>query len=313
MKIRAVFEGGGVRGIALAGAVDGAMQAGITFGQVAGTSSGSIVAALLAAGYTGQEMKQVIEDTPFESFLQRPSWIEKSKLASFLRLWLKKGLYSGDTLQTWIDEKLKAKGVCTFGDLPSQQLRFVASDISNGKLLLLPDDLSKYGLRPEKYSIARAVRMSASIPFFFDPVKMVALQRRSSVRVTSEISTQYIVDGALLSNFPLWIFDQSSNNGSPPVVGFQLVGKNESKKHRISGPLSMMQALVETMLGAHDERYIEQHNRNRTVKIPTLGISSTQFDLTSSQSMALFHSGQQAADRFFNQWNSIRKSSITGK
>ncbi|WP_397351465.1 patatin-like phospholipase family protein [Paenibacillus larvae] len=44
MKINGVFEGGGVKGIALAGAVSAVMDKGITFHQVAGTSSGSIVA-----------------------------------------------------------------------------------------------------------------------------------------------------------------------------------------------------------------------------------------------------------------------------
>ena len=54
MKINGVFEGGGVKGIALAGAVSAANEQGYTFHEVAGTSSGAIVAALLAAGYRGR-------------------------------------------------------------------------------------------------------------------------------------------------------------------------------------------------------------------------------------------------------------------
>lgn len=69
MDINAVFEGGGVKGIALAGAVQAAEQRGIRFSRVAGTSSGAIVAALVAAGYTAAEMKQLIEAMPFRSFL----------------------------------------------------------------------------------------------------------------------------------------------------------------------------------------------------------------------------------------------------
>jgi NTE family protein len=299
MKIHAVFEGGGVKGIALAGAIQGAMQAGVTFDQVAGTSSGAIAAAFLAAGYCGDEMKQMIIETPFRSFLQRSAWFDTRLFGPMVRLWFKKGLYSGHALEQWVQDKLKAKHIRTFGDLPKNQLRIVASDITNGKLIVLPDDISQYGMKPESLSIARAVRMSASIPYFFDPVRLYALRTRSASRLPSHVIPTYIVDGGLLSNFPLWIFDQQHKSSNTPVIGFQLVGRNEFKSRHIRGPLSMMQALIETMLSAHDERYIEHENRLRTVKIPTLGVRSTQFEISKSTSIALYRSGQDAAERFF--------------
>ena len=103
----------------------------------------------------------------------------------------------------------------------------------------------------------------------------------------------YVVDGGLLSNFPLWLFDgeRSESGDIIPVVGFKMVGKTEVEPARIKGPLTMLQALVETMLTAHDERYIEQINRFRTVKIPTLGIKPTQFNLSVQDSTNLYRSG----------------------
>ena len=53
----------------------------------------------------------------------------------------------------------------------------------------------------------------------------------------------------------------------------------------------MLEALFSTMLSAHDERYIEQKNRFRTVKIPTLGVGNTQFNLSKELSMSLYESG----------------------
>ncbi|MNP55996.1 hypothetical protein D3C76_1506850 [compost metagenome] len=82
-----------------------------------------------------------------------------------------------------------------------------------------------------------------------------------------------------------------------------MVGKYTNKPHGITGPFSMLQAIVETMLSAHDERYIEQSNRYRTVKIPTLGIGTTQFDISEEESLLLFESGFLAGDRFFGSWN----------
>jgi len=46
MKVNGVFEGGGVKGISLVGAVRAAELNGIRFHHVAGTSSGSIIASL---------------------------------------------------------------------------------------------------------------------------------------------------------------------------------------------------------------------------------------------------------------------------
>jgi NTE family protein len=65
----------------------------------------------------------------------------------------------------------------------------------------------------------------------------------------------------------------------------------------------MLKALVSTMLDAHDQRYIEDHNRFRTIKIPTLGISTTQFNLSKEESRSLYDSGFMAATAFINKWS----------
>jgi len=108
---------------------------------------------------------------------------------------------------------LAAKGIKTFGDLvvPGEmedryrfRLSVIASDISLGKLLVLPGDIRDYGGRPEDLNVADAVRMSMSIPFFYEPIKL-------KNRITGDES--YIVDGGLLSNYPVWLFD---SEGAPP-------------------------------------------------------------------------------------------------
>ena len=66
-KLDAVFEGGGVRGIGLVGAISVAEAAGYQFENVAGTSAGAIVATLLACGYNAAELKQTIGEIDFRS------------------------------------------------------------------------------------------------------------------------------------------------------------------------------------------------------------------------------------------------------
>ncbi|GGF86935.1 patatin-like phospholipase family protein [Paenibacillus abyssi] len=302
MKINAVFEGGGVKGISLVGAVFAAEQCGVTFGQVAGTSSGAIVAALLAAGYSAEEMTIIIRRTPFAAFLKRSQVFNVKYIGPAARLLLRKGLYSGDEMELWMRKLLSAKGISTFADLPPNKLRIIASDISNGKLLVLPDDIAQYGMNPKRLEVAKAIRMSASLPYFFDPVVIKEKQfktRISGIRLYHK--TAYIVDGGLLSNFPLWLFDREQRDQAKPipVVGFQMVGKNENRPRTIRGPLSMLTAIFETMLQAHDERYIEKENRDRTIKIPTLGIRTTQFNLSLEASEQLFESGRLAAEKYF--------------
>ncbi len=300
MNLNAVFEGGGVKGIALAGAIQSAEQLGFTFNKVAGTSSGAIVAAMLAAGYTAEELKQLILDMPFSKLVRPSDWMRIKWIGPPIRLLLYKGLYSSDPLERWVKGLLAAKGISTFSDIPDGLLRVVASDISEGRLMVLPDDLPKYGIEPGSFPIARAVRMSASIPYFFEPVIL-----RDKKRVPI-----YVVDGGLLSNFPLWLFDGVGPNVKPdassrltPTVGFQLVGRNAMVPRRVSGPFTMLYALFATMMEAHDERYIEDENRFRTIKIPTLGIRTTQFELTREESMGLYESGLRAGRKYFDKWS----------
>lgn len=65
MKFGLVLSGGGARGIAHLGVLKGLLEEGFSFAQIAGTSAGAIVGALLANGYTPDEILKIIEATPF--------------------------------------------------------------------------------------------------------------------------------------------------------------------------------------------------------------------------------------------------------
>jgi NTE family protein len=303
MRVNAVFQGGGVKGIGLVGAVYAAEKRGIEFHKVAGTSVGAIVSSLLAAGYTADEMRDLIVNTPFSSFIEKDWFLYVKAVGPALRLLLKKGLYSGDPLEEWVEKLLEQKGVRTFGDLPHNKLRVVASDITKGKMLVLPEDIRDYGLEPSELPVAKAVRMSASLPYFFDPVIIRWREAKEDGKLHKQ--SNYIVDGGILSNYPLWIFDKEMSEVPPkvPTLGFQLVGSKPDEPHAIVGPLSMFSALFSTMMGAHDERYIEKHSRFRTIKIPSNMVGTTDFNITREKSVQLFESGVSAGNEFFDKWS----------
>lgn len=307
MKCNAVFEGGGVKAIAIVGAVKAAEEKGIRFESVAGTSSGSIIASFLAAGYDADEIRQMIIDTPFTMFTKK-TVIHKTTFGPIARMIIKKGLYSGNELEDWVRRILLQKGIRTFSDLRPNQLRIIASNITDGKLMVLPNDIAQLGVDPGKLEVARAIRMSCSIPYYFDPVvirKPAALstgEGKKKRKFASQVT--YIVDGGILSNFPLWLFDEEQQQSKMiPTIGFQIVGRKDAKTKEIHGPISMFQALFSTMMDAHDERYIETHNRFRTVKVPSLGVRATQFDLSKEESLELFEAGYLAGRKFFQHWS----------
>ncbi|MDQ3067148.1 MAG: patatin-like phospholipase family protein [Actinomycetota bacterium] len=312
-----VFEGGGVKGIGLAGALATLEERGYRPQNVAGTSAGAISAALLAAGYTAAELREIIMGLDYRAF-QDKGWEDKVPLAErSLSMLLDLGLYEGTYFLEWIRERLEAKGVRTFADLVHpdyaddprfrSRLQVIASDVTTHELLVLPRDARKLGIEPDELDVALAVRMSMSIPVFFEPVR---LENPETGR------THVIVDGGMLSNFPVWLFD--CEDGTPPdwpTFGLLLVEPKPSvpigerlpkAKMEGRGPgavVDYVKALAQTMMEAHDRLYVEQANYARTIPIPTMGVGTTEFDLSPERALALYDSGRWGAEKFLDAWN----------
>jgi NTE family protein len=292
MFIDGVFSGGGIKGFALIGACEEIENKGLRFVRVAGTSAGSIVAALIAAGYTSKEIYQLVDELNLSKLLDARKTIIPFPFAKWLFVYWKLGLYKGNELEKWIYEKLEAKGIRTFADLPPQALRVIGSDLSNGQMIVLPDDLQKYGISPGSFPIAKAIRISCSIPYFFEPVKMRSMD-----------GINVLVDGGVLSNFPMWLFDKENAKKVRPVLGIKLSSSEyEHEKHEIKNAIQLFGALFETMKDAHDSRYISKKHVKNIIFIPTEGILSTELDLTEERKRELYNLGREKAKQFLNKW-----------
>lgn len=186
----AVFEGGGVKGIGFIGALKIMEDHGYTWRNVAGTSAGAIVASLVAAGYTAEELKHILKNVDYKDIETKNSK-NMCVIRKLRNLIFKKGIYKGDEIKVAIDELLldKFKGKLgnrkkvKFGDLiiPGEKgillnnqkykrkykLHIIAADITRSKMLILPEDIEDYGMNPDDLDVSLAVRMSISIPFFF--------------------------------------------------------------------------------------------------------------------------------------------------
>jgi NTE family protein len=325
LRLDGVFEGGGVKGIALVGALDVIEQAGYHFVNVAGTSAGAIVATLVAAGYSAAELKPILMDLPFKKFTDAPWTGHLPLVGPPIDLLRQRGLYKGDYFEHLMRDLLRAKKKQTFGDLlldPSRhpddahdpQYRFtarvVASDVTRGRMLILPDDVADYGYDPLELDIARAVRMSMSIPFFFRPVKLPVRSKSPLDQAEGRREEGWIVDGGLLSNFPVELFDAP---GVPewPTFGFKLAADDQSPlatftRHPVHGLISLLTAIFRTALEAHDAYYLKSAKFVRTIAIDTSGVNGADFHLSTEKKQALYAAGQTAARDFLKQWDFAR-------
>jgi NTE family protein len=291
VEIDGVFSGGGVKGLALIGACQAIEERGLQLKRVAGTSAGAIIAAFIAAGYKSAEMKKIMAEMDIKELLDSNALISLP-LIKWFRIYYRLGLYKGAALEGWIEQKLKARGVYTFADLPEKSLRVIASDLSNGRLLVLPDDLEKYGIAPQTFPVARAIRMSASLPYFFEPVKLRSLE-----------GTSLLVDGGVLSNFPMWLFDRENIKKPRPVIGVKLSPNYlQRPKKKINNAIELYSALFQTMKDAHDSRYISRKHEKNVIFIPTEGVQTTEFELSDTGKNELFETGKYQGELFLKQW-----------
>lgn len=295
MKADAVFEGGGMRGIGIVGALTYLESKGYEWQRVAGTSVGAVIAALIAAGYTSEEMKDILAKMDFKDFLDKSGLQRLPLLGKALGFFIEKGIYSGEYVEHWINKLLKAKGVRKFKDVTVNgecRLKIVASDITKRRILILPDHLPEYGINPMKFSIAKAVRMSISIPFYFKPVQFA---HRDGV--------SYIVDGAVCCNFPIGIFDVE---GIPrwPTIGFKFDKPEISNtKQGKTDPLSFLFDIANTLSAEKNREWLKDKNLVRTILIPTDEVQPTDFNISRRRSIKLFKSGYKSAFKFHKTWN----------
>jgi NTE family protein len=324
-----VFEGGGVKGIAFAGAITVAEEAGVReWKNVAGASAGAIVACLLAVGYRAEDLRRILQETEYRRFADYGfGGIARGLVNS---LWMR-GLAPGRYFNEWLAERVRESPLArslgveelTFGhlvrdDLPPDlsaadarraryRLRVIASDISSGRMLVLPQDIELFardkGDRsprvPDELGVVEGVRMSMGFPYLFAPV-----------RLWSRGETQrehLIVDGGLLSNYPVWLFD--SGSGRPPARptwGFRLHGGSTLGErlpyHSVPMPwwrVKMFRAMFLSATEAWDREQLGRATSVRTVSIPTRSIAVTDFRLSKEDANDLYDWGVEAATDFF--------------
>jgi NTE family protein len=332
------LEGGGVKGIAIVGAVSVLAEAGYRFPRVAGTSAGAIAATLIAgiskAGKPMSALKGYLEGLSFVNFMP------EGKLHAFMDhhfgkaggaisdadiLMHRMGLYPGDYLAEWLGPTLEQDlSVRTFADLkitpeddPGMSLpedrryRLVVhtSDITRGQLVHLPWDYNYYGHDRDTQEVVPAVRASMSIPFFFEPVTFDALKAEIDVpqpgggviKTHYDAGTVTWVDGGMLRNFPIDAFARI--DGAPPrwpTIGIKLSSLQTSfgATEAAKNTYKLARGCLSTMMNEWDAYSVDESTAARTIFVANAGLTATDFDLTTAQQNELFLNGVNAATAF---------------
>ena len=313
-----VFEGGGVKGIGLAGALATLEEREYGPQNIAGTSAGAITAALLAAGYSASELREIIISLDYRQFQDR-AWEDKVPLIErSLSMLLDLGFYEGDRFLAWIRERLEAKGIRTFADLVQEEfaddpryrsrLQVIASDVTTHELLVLPRDATKLGIEPDDARCgargadehehpgllrARPLPEPEDRPDARDRRRRHALELSRSGSSTAPTTRRRSGRRSASS---------SSSRSRRSPIGARLPKPRMTGK----GPgavIDYVKSLAQTMMEAHDRLYVEQSNYARTIPIPTLGVGTTEFDLSKERALALYDSGRWAAEKFLDKWD----------
>lgn len=301
-KENLVAEGGGIKGIAFYGAIQALHERNLlsTLSRFAGSSAGAMMAAALACRFPLSTLEAILVKTNFSSF-KDDDW---GIVRDIYRLFHHYGYYKGHALRDWFEgllyQETSVDGI-TFDQVYQRygtDLVITGTNLSQG--------ITEYYHRSTTphMKISDAVRISISLPYFFE-----AVQRPRTDTLYGHDAHDILVDGGVLNNYPIWVFaedgslctQRSKAIYNPKTLGLKLMDTHERQDdqlsheyHSIENLKEFSMALLNTMLLEVERGYVLPGYWDNTVCIPTLGVKTTDFELSDERKQALVQSGYNA-------------------
>jgi predicted acylesterase/phospholipase RssA len=233
----------------------------------------------------------------FVAFVERGGWFSAARFISWLQAKL-------DTdPETERSRSYSQMTLKQFFEATQVELSVVAADTTNNRLLVLNRRTA-----PD-CPVVRAVRMSMSIPLVWDEV---VWKEEWGNYLSQPMAGHVIVDGGMLSNFPIELFISDE----APVT--KLMGPKQDNSvlgmlidETLAVParrgllvdvnikpgelrtVQRIQRLVNTMTGAHDKMVIEEYE-HLVVRLPAGGYGTTEFDMSDERRNSLVAAGRNA-------------------
>ncbi len=305
-----VLEGGGVRGLAYAGVFSVLEAKGILqqIENVGGSSAGSIAGMLVSIGYSAAEIDSLMLDLPVHKFKDGYGGL----VGKYKRLKTDFGIFKGEAFEKWLQQLVAHKTGnrhLTFEQLHKlhlennlyKDLYCTGTNLSRQQL-----EIFSYQTTPHM-SLALAVRISGGVPLYFEPVAFV----------------NYYVDGGMLSNYPISMFDTCVDGGTAPLfcdkvtfnpqtIGIKLERQQQIDSlnqnsiripaydiNKFSGYLAAFSNLLMETLS---RKYPGLENeKGRTIYVSQGNVSSIIKKTKQQDKLLLYENGVAAANNFFAQ------------
>ncbi len=321
-----VLEGGGIRGLAYAGVFSVLEEKGILqqVEKVGGSSAGSVAGMLVCIGYSAREIDSLMMELPLEKFNDGNGGL----LGKYARFKRKFGLYKGEAFEKWLKSLVAHKTgnpLLTFEQLHALRLKnnlykdlyCTGTNLSKQQLEIFSVD------HTPSIPIALAVRVSAGIPLYFEPIALDnQLQRIKKSDTTSFVN--YYVDGGMLCNYPISMFDTCENSNNPllcdkvkfnqQTIGIKLespqqidsLNRNSVKipAYKIHKHSEYLFAFSNLLMETLSRKYPGLENeKGRTIYVSQGNVFSTIKKTSQEEKLMLYGNGVKAATDFFAKKN----------
>lgn len=317
-----VLEGGGIRGFAYPGALQVLERKGILnqIENVAGCSAGANTAMMMALNYSSDEIVSVLDKLKLKQFKDG-----KGILGIVSRMKKEYGVFKGDKFERWLEQLIKDK--TGIPDLTFLQLHELHINNHNFKdLYCIGTNITQQRIQvfswqhTPKMQIKTAVHISSCIPIYFKPVAVDSTWRKVSMKKNNNPFDLYI-DGGMLANYPINIFDTCLNGGNPLIcdnvkynnesLGLKLEREEQIKQfnsnstdvapYNIKSLNDYLDALLNEMMEALARKTPDLRNEaGRTIYISHGKISGKLKNISPVIKKQLFDNGVVAAQKFFN-------------
>ncbi len=294
-----IFEGAGMRGIAYAGVVQ-AIEERHELEQIekfGGTSAGAIMAMLLTLGYNSSEIFDLLGNTSFESFNDGEYYFP----GGLYRLKNQFGWYKGDEVNAWLGEAIEAKtnnADITFHELHElgyPDLYCVATCLNKQKMVVLSHESYPH------MRVRDAVHISSAIPFYY---RAIFVDGTGHIFNEPASGRDVMLDGGLLANFPISIFDEIDEHGNrilnPHVRGVRIDEDDQIEANRRGGVLverkidsfeSYVESLYVLVLETMNRSTLTPEDWERTISVSSAGIGPKVRRLSAKEKNTLLEMG----------------------
>lgn len=248
------------------------------------------------------------------SLIERGGWYSADRFIQWAQRKLDEGTYEG------MPRRMSGLTLKEFYQLTGKELSLVAADTTSYRKLVLNHRTAPH------CPVVWAMRMSMSLPLVWQEV---IWQSNWGTYMGRDLTGHRIVDGGLLSNFPIQLFLSRSpyvmeimgQKISPGVLGF-LIDENlpvagaetpreENDSLRLAAmPLtSRILGLINTVTQAHDKMLIDAFDQY-VCRLPAKGYGTTEFDMTDERRDLLIAAGQAAVYAYFQKQEARAEESV---